>query len=320
MVQTIIDPIKDKEVLMNNITQLHPITNNNEYETRSKPEVFSDESSLYFPVWERPCYFKGTDNFYEDPSHKHIVREWSGYPHSLGVVGKNYKVLHTKDVCEGVEDTFMEVMSDEELDNVRRTDSISYLGATTIRNYIFPNISADIGSRHSDIAFRTIIINGYDGSSSFKFYHGAIDFFCTNGMVTGSYDMIVKRHTSGLTVPKLTDRLRASVDIFYKQAEQWSHWVGKEISDEEAEKCFEAMPNVSERRVQQLMRQFRIECHTHGRTVWALYSAATFYSSTDSGEFSIRETESDHKASTLMNREQQVRSWISSDEFMEIAA
>tara|TARA_R110002050_G_scaffold52908_4_gene120301 strand:- start:1119 stop:1703 length:585 start_codon:yes stop_codon:yes gene_type:complete len=194
------------------------------------------------------------------------------------------------------------------------------MGATSIRNYIFPNITTDIGSQFSDIAFRTIIVNGYDGSSSFKFYHGAIDFFCENGMVTGSYDMIVKRHTSGLTVPKLTDRLRQSIDIFYKQAEQWSKWVGKEICDEDAEECFKAMPNVSERRVQQLMRQFHIECNTHGRTVWALYSAATFYSSSDQGEFSIRDTNSDHKASTLMNREQQVRSWLSSEEFMQIAA
>lgn len=132
--------------------------------------------------------------------------------------------------------------------------------------------------------------------------------------------MIVKRHTSGLQVPRLTDRLRQSIDIFYKQSEQWSRWVGKEISDESAEECFKAMPNVSERRVQQLMRQFAIESGSHGRTVWALYSAATFYASSDQGEFAIRETNSDHKASTLMNREQQVRAWQNTDEFERLAA
>ena len=80
------------------------------------------------------------------------------------------------------------------------------------------------------------------------------------------------------------------------------------------------MPNISDRRVQQLMRQFQIEMPQHGRTVWALYSAATYYASTDNGDFSIRETESDHKASTLMNREQQVRSWLNTEEFTQIAA
>jgi hypothetical protein len=303
---------------MSNITVLHP----------EPTSAFSSESELYFDVWERPCFFGGKHiegdiaRYYKDDEHKHIVRmhPTEDRPISIGLVGRNYKLLKNRDLCEGIEDTFMETLTKEELDGVSRRDRISYLGGTSIRDYIFPNIRADIGQSKSDIAFRAIVINGYDGSSSFKFYHGAIDFFCSNGMVTGSYDMIVKRHTSGLTVPKLTNRLRQSIDIFYKQADQWKAWIGKEICDEDAERCFNAMPNVSERRVQQLMRQFQIEMASHGRTVWALYSAATFYASSDRGEFSIRETNSDHKASTLMNREQQVRSWLNTDEFEAIAA
>jgi hypothetical protein len=288
----------------------------------SKPEAFSPESKLYFDVWERPAYFKGAEGYYEDPHHKHIVRmkEDTLQPTSIGLVGNKYKLLKNRELYEGIEDTFMETLTAEELHGVTRRDAISYNGGTCIRDYIFPAVRADITSKRSDIAFRVIAINGYDGSSTFKFYHGAIDFFCTNGMVSGSYDMIVKRHTSGLQVPRLTDRLRQSIDIFYKQSEQWSKWVGKEISDESAEECYKAMPNVSERRVQQLMRQFRIECSSHGRTVWALYSAATFYASSDRGEFAIRETNSDHKASTLMNREQQVRAWQNTDEFERLAA
>ena len=288
----------------------------------NKPEAFSSESELYFKVWERPCGFKGrdADMWYEDPSHKHIVRLWNDQPTSIGIVGKNYKVLHNQELCEGIEDTFMDTLTTKELDGVRRKDSISYMGGTSIRDYIFPSITCDIGSSKSDVAFRAIVINGYDGSSSFKFYHGAIDFFCANGMVTGAYDMIVKRHTAGLTVPKLTDKLRQSIDIFYKQAEQWKHWVGKTISDEDAELCYKAMPNVSERRVEQLMRQFRIECQSHDRTVWALYSAATYYATSNDGEFKVRETGVDHKASTIINREQQVRSWINNDSFLSLAA
>jgi hypothetical protein len=282
---------------------------------------FDPESELYFKVWERPAYYKGKDDiYYEDPGHKHIVRLWEDNPVSIGLVGRNYKLLENKKLYEGIEDTFIQELTKEELGGVQRRDSISYMGGTSIRDYIFPNISVDIESKQSDVAFRAIVVNGYDGSSSFKFYHGAIDFFCTNGMVSGLYDMTVKRHTSGLQIPKLTDKLRNSIDVFYKQAEQWSKWVGKEISDEDAEECFKAMPNVSERRVQQLMRQFAIECNSHGRTVWALYSAATFYATSDRGDFSVRDTDNDHRASTLLNREQQVRSWLNTDEFEKIAA
>ncbi len=311
---------------MNNIVPIRP--NKDPGTSWTVPEAFNSESDLYFPVWERPSYFAGrgkhtaTRQFYEDTNHKHIVRTYpnSKLPISLGIVGRNYKLLKNKELCEGIEDTFMDVLSKDELDGVKRTDRTSHMGATSFRDYIFPNIKADISSTRSDIAFRTIVVNGYDGSSSFKFYHGAIDFFCENGMVSGVYDLVVRRHTKGLTIPKLTDRLRKSIDIFYKQADQWKHWVGKEICDEDAEECFNAMPNVSERRVAQLMHQFRIECNSHGRTVWALYSAATFYASRDDGVFSIRETNSDHKATTLMNREQQVRSWLNTDEFEKIAA
>ena len=305
--------MKGTEDDMNNIITLP---------TQNRPEAFSTESELYFDVWERPAFFQGRDIgvYYGDQNHKHIVRMWNGSPISIGLVGKNYKLLKNQELYEGIEDTFMDSLTSEELDGVTRRDSISYMGGTSIRDYVFPNIKVDLSVGVSDVAFRAIAINGYDGSSSFKFYHGAIDFFCTNGMVTGSYDMTTKRHTSGLTVPKLTDRLRNSIDIFYKQAEQWEHWIGKWISNEDALECFNAMPNVSERRVAQLMRQFMIEMTAHGRTVWALYSAATFYATSNSGEFAVRETGSDHKASTMINREQQVRSWLNTEEFMTLAA
>jgi len=37
---------------MNNITSLHP----------QPPSAFSEESELYFDVWERPAFFSGTGN------------------------------------------------------------------------------------------------------------------------------------------------------------------------------------------------------------------------------------------------------------------
>ena len=93
---------------MSEVTQLFP----------TKPEAFSPESDLYFDVWERPAFFAGTGehpNYYEDEQHKHIVRLWKDKPRSIGLVGKNYKLLRNKELCEGVEDTFMETLTDEEL-------------------------------------------------------------------------------------------------------------------------------------------------------------------------------------------------------------
>ena len=285
-------------------------------------KYFDDDSELYFDTWERPAFFQGKSigNYYGDDNHKHIVRMYNGAPKSLGIVGKNYKMLHNKELCQSIEQQFVESMSYEQLEGVQVKDNISYYGATSIRQYIFPNITADSGTDESRVMLRTIIINGYDGSSSFKLYNGAIDFFCANGMVTGIYDVETRRHTAGLNIPSLVDKIRKSIDIFYLQAEHWKHWVGKEISDEDAQTCYEAIPNASEGFVKKLLRQFHIECLTHGRTVWALYSAATYYATHDEGEFKTRATEHDHSASTLINREKQIRSWISGDEFVNLAA
>ena len=293
----------------------------NQQTENKRLELFSDESSLYFPTWELPAGAEGRKGWYKDDNAKYIARsDTQGNPILLGHVGKNYKVLPMKELCQQIERTIVEVMTDDQLRGVQRTDQSSYYGSMCIRNYIFPSITTDIESRTSHVAFRTIAVNGYDGSSSFKFYNGAIDFFCTNGMVSGIYDMMVKRHTAGLTIPKLDDKLRKSIDIFYTQAEQWKKWVGKEITDDDARECYEAMPRISERRVEQMMRQFHIECLTHGRTVWALYSAATYFATHNEGEFSIRETNNDHSAATLLHREQQVRSWLSTDTFERLAA
>ena len=297
---------------MNNVI---PISNLN------PEDYFPQESELYFDTWERPCYFKGTgDKYYKDDEHKHIVRMFNDKPLSLGVVGKNYNKLDNKTLCRSIEQTFSEALGHDQLRGVTTRDKVSYHGGLSIREYIFPGIKANIESRSSDVAFRTVVINGYDGSSSFKLYNGAIDFFCENGMVTGIYDMTVKKHTKGLQIPKLLDKVRRSIDIFFTQAQHWKRWVGKTISDDDAKECYESFPNASKRMVEKLLRQFHIESLTHGRTVWALYSAATFYSSHSSGEFGTKETGQDHTASTLLNRERQVRSWVETDAFKQIAA
>lgn len=297
---------------------------------RTRPANFlTDSSPLYFDTFERPVFFQGFSSqgaeprYYNEEESKAIVRldAKTSKPICLGIVGKNYKVIPMKELCHEAERSFIEAFTAEQLDGCKVIEKIAYHGAQLHKQYIFPKISADIGSSKSNVAFRTIVVNGYDGASSFKLYSGAIDFFCENGMVTGLYDMTVKRHTKGLTIPSMIDKINRSIDVFYKQADIWKTWVKHEgITDEDAKACFSAMPGVSERRVDQLVRQFHIEALSHGRTVWALYSAATFYATHDAGEFTIRDTGKEHAAVTLMNRETQVRSWLATPEFQKIAA
>ena len=282
--------------------------------------VFPASSELFFDVWERPLAFKGKNAYYDVDSHKAIVRTINDKPKVIGVVGKDYNLIKTEEICKAAESEFLTAMTQEQLAGVTVRDRTAYFGRVCIRDYQFPAINVEIDGRGSVAKFRTIVTNGYDGSTSIKIYSGAIDAFCINGMVSGVFELTVKRHTRGVQVEHLAEHIGKNIKIFYTEAERWKSWVRKEITLEDAEKVFAAMPGASERLVAKLLRQFAIECTSRGRNVWALYSAATYYATYNEGEFATRGTENDHAAATMLNRELQVRRWTDTQEFLKLAA
>lgn len=284
-----------------------------------REEYFQEKSPLYFDVFERNIQFSGAYHSYPIKSHKAIVRFTEDHgPRCIGVVGSNYKVLPMKDICRQLEDAFVESMTHEQLQGVRVIDQEAYFGGKLIRQYIFPHIKAGLHHSTSDIAFRVIIVNGYDGSSSLSLYSGAIDFFCSNGMVSGVFDLIVKRHTKGLTIEKLADRVKQSIDIFYSNAKTWERWMSKEITSKDLDSVMEALP-ISDKLKEELALQYWHETSRHGRTVWALYSAMTYYATHADGKFAPRNTGNDSTYFILHNREKEVSRWVNTEEFRRIA-
>lgn len=290
-----------------------------------RQHYFKEDSPLYFDIDTRPVYFKDRKGAHVmDMKRRAVVRQLNTealHETQIGQVGSKYQLVPNKDLCVSIEQSFCRALSDDELKDVQSYDSMSYGGGTSIRTYVFPNIKVDIGSRKSEIAFRTILFNSFDGSASFKMYSGAIDFFCLNGMISGEYDVFVHKHTSGLTIPDITDRVKRTLEVFYTSADMWRQWVGKVITDEQATELFTNLPGVSERRVGQFLESFHENSLTHGRTVWALYSTLTsFASHCEDDRFRIRQTGEDNEAVTLLNREKSVTNWVSSDAFQQLAA
>lgn len=281
---------------------------------------FPTESPIFFKVWERPLFFGGTSGMYDVPSHKAIVKGDSSNYNVLGIVGRNYKIVTTEEICLAAQEQFASTMTPEQLHGVKVRDRIAYHGGLCIRDYQFPTINAQIDDRGSEVRFRCVVTNGYDGATSIKVYVGAIDGFCENGMVTGVFDLIAKRHTSQVSLPDLGSRIRANIHIFYTEADKWKRWAKKEVTREMAKDALYGMPGASEKLVNKLLRQFDIECLSRGRNVWALFSAATYYASYNEGEFATRNTANDHTASTMLDREMQVRKWTNTNEFLALAA
>ncbi len=281
---------------------------------------FPQESELYFTAVERDLCWKHKDgvSHFPVPTHKMLLRaDAQRVPIPLAVVGKGWGLVQNEALFQSVEAQFQHAFTTDELEGVRVVDSMSYGGRVCLRQYIFPNVRCTQQLGVSDVSFRTILKNAF-GYGSLVLYSGAIDMFCTNGMIVGQFDAMYARHTKGLQISNIVERVRRSIDVFYKQADIWAQWYGKKINDSVVEQFLEQM--YSDRLAAQLLRQYRIEVHTHGPTVWALYSTLTYYATHNEGAFAVRQTDSDHGAATLLKREEQVRRLTNSETWEALAA
>ena len=76
----------------------------------------------------------------------------------------------------------------------------------------------------------------------------------------------------------------------------------------------------SERRREALLDQYSTEAASRGHTLWAAYSAATFYASHNSARFGVRGSGSaDNVAATLTEREAEVARFVDSPAWRNVA-
>jgi len=297
---------------MSNVTQIYGSTH------VELPSPFPQDSELYFTAVERDMAWAGraANSWHCNSTHKQLLRAYDGQPIELAVVGKGWQLVQNQELFQAVEDQFLALFTTDELKGVIVRDMMSYAGRVCMREYIFPNVRCP-SPGVSDIAFRVILKNAF-GGSSIALYIGAIDFFCTNGTVSGKLDCMYARHTKGLRIADITRRVRRGIDVFYSNAATWMQWYGRTLDVGEVKAFLE--DKYSERLAEKLMRQYRIEVHIHGANMWALYSALTYYATHDEGDFATRKTGVDHSAVTLLKREEVVQSVVASDAWTRLAA
>ena len=285
------------------------------------------DSPLMFTVTECPAYF-GTANtsMYKAGGWKALVRRHptTGTPAILHVVKDSYKVTQNRDLYKQIDDTVI-AQAGVRAEGAIIKDEVSYLGAFGRRQYVFPNMKCEVeqgrGRDSTSVGFRVVVSNSFDGSSAIKMLAGAIDFYCSNGCIRGDFDQSIQRHTSTqeIVLPRMIDKLKASIDVFWRHADILRAWAKKEISDETAELVILKF-GFSESRSKAILARFRYEAEIRGRTVWALYSALTYYATHNDDMFSIRSTGSDNVAATLQKRELEVFKITNSNEWRQLVA
>ena len=275
-------------------------------------------NTLFFPVAERDLGWHRRDGTYDKMvTHKAIIRlsDDGKSASAINVVNKTYKLVHNRELFTGIEDTMCNEMGLPAIRDVAVKDSIAHGGRTCIRQYVFPNITCRPTSRSikSEIAFRVIARNSY-GGTGIRLYGGAIEFYCTNGMMSGQHDAAYFRHTSGLQISGINLAVKRMLEQFVDKQAVWAKWADTPVQRHATIEFFRAI-SASPRQFDLFQTRWLEEREDRGSTVWSVYSTLTNFSSHPRGEFAPRRTDNDTLAATMLHREVQVQKWVSSPEW-----
>jgi hypothetical protein len=284
----------------------------------------SPTSEIMFPIAERKVGWQMRDGAYmPTDSHKAIVRvdpRNIDRAYVISIVNVSYKTVHNRELLNIVQEAMLEHMPIQSLQGVEVIDRVSDYGRTCFREYRFPNIRCRIGgSAKSDIGFRCIAVNGY-GGSAIKLYAGAIEFFCTNGMISGAHHAMYKRHTSDVKVFHVDRLIKGALATFTNNQHRWERWAKTPVQHYKALEFLKDIarsPSLLDKFVEHYLREREVR----GETMWTLYSTLTYYSSHADGDFAPRRgnVEDGRIATTMHDRELWVAKTVDSARFEALA-
>ena len=241
----------------------------------------------------------------------------------IGVVGDTFNCASHTEFFEGVHDTVTENLGEAQCEDMNMKWRSARQNAWAMLDMTLPNVTARIETdKHSTtIAQRIIALHGIDGSCSNQTFFGAIDFFCTNGMIRGEHDKVRRKNTANFTMDRFIRDLRESTQSFYAQSERLQGWANKPLYRGDVKAMLDTLLK-SDRMAEKMFGLYNQEASVRGQNVWALYSAFTNYASyaDERNGFNLRNTGKDTGAVSMFQRENKVSQWIESKPFKELIA
>ena len=241
----------------------------------------------------------------------------------IGVVGDTFNCASHTEFFEGVHDTVTENLGAAQCEDMNMKWRSARQNAWAMLDMTLPNVTARIETdKHTTtIAQRIIALHGIDGSCSNQTFFGAIDFFCTNGMIRGEHDKVRRKNTANFTMDRFIRDLRESTQSFYAQSERLQGWANKPLYRGDVKSMLDTLLK-SDRMAEKMFGLYNQEASVRGQNVWALYSAFTNYASyaDERNGFNLRNTGKDTGAVSMFQRESKVSQWIESKPFKELIA
>ena len=255
------------------------------------------------------------------PDKKYVINQTTGQP--LGIVGKSFQCASHGDFFRGVVSTATETLSEHDLEDAKYSFRTARNGAWAMLDITLPNVTMDISTDKFDteIGNRIINLHGIDGSCSNQVFFGAIDFFCTNGMITGDHDKVRKKNTSNFSMESFIYELNRARTDFYTQAQQMQVWAHTDLKYVDVSSLLDDMLG-SKRKSEKMYSLYMQEASTRGHNKFSLYSAMTNYATyaDERNGFNLKNTGNDTQAISMWSREQEVSKWISDDRFRMLEA
>jgi hypothetical protein len=252
---------------------------------------------------------------------KYVINKDTGV--YLGVVGNSFTCASHGDFYSGVWDTVTEELGATDIADATVKWGKARNNAWTMVDITLPSVTSFIRTdkHETEVAQRIIALHGIDGSCSNQVYFGAIDFFCTNGMIRGEYDKVRKKNSSNFTLDSFIYELTRAQRDFYTQAEQMQVWAETSTKYVDVSSLLESIIG-SKRKAEKMYSLYMHEASTRGHNKFALYSAFTNYASyaDERNGFSLKNTGNDTNAISMWGREQEVSQWVSNTNFLQLEA
>jgi ferritin-like protein len=268
--------------------------------------------NLNFPVVYEPTKFS---------ERKYVINGNTG--DYIGIVGNSFNCASHGDFFMRVHDAITENLGEDQCDSMNIKYKTARNNAWALMDMTLPNVIARVeNSKHTTtIAQRIIALHGIDGSCSNQVYFGAIDFFCTNGIITGEYGEIKRKNSALFCIEKFGEELQKSSNDFYEQSETLQSWANTPMPSYNVKELLQRIIK-SDRKAEKMYSLYSQETAVRGNNIFALYSAFTNYASyaDERNGFNLRNTGKDTVSQSMWSREQEVAKWISTDAFKNLVA
>ncbi len=285
----------------------------------------TNDREVFFTVYEQDiigaCTGIAGDNY------KMLTRGdgWAEQDTLLSIVNTKYRVVQNEEILMPMQHQMINHFDPVVLENIKIKDHIAKNGAVCYSEYILPRVQKEVETdtgHKTNIGLRFVLKNTFDGSSSVVFYGGAIDFFCTNGMILGDYDVTRRRHTNNFNVDGFISAFDNSIERHQDTVMQYQRWADKKIyNTDKVVRLFRKLTTGNEQEPKKknglsgkLFAQYIDEASVRGNNVFSLVSAMTHYASHDDDRFPLR---SNSDSDSLFNRQETVRKWLNSNAFAD---